>query len=152
MVKLLAVQEPPSSLPYITSYITDKQLPDTKGSIIYLLIRVISSINSINYNLGEEDTLGLQLKLSPILPSINSPHKIHTSLNFNRENNQELPAEAKDNKEDKGEVKELLLPKSCKAKIVFKGGSLPKSFSRVTRKTPKAASQLKPHRASRIKN
>ena len=73
---------------------------------------------------------------------------MYASLNFNREDDQELPAKAEDNEEDKGKVKELLLPRSCKAKVVFKGGSLLKSFSRVTRKILKVASQLKPHRAS----
>ena len=147
VVKLLAVQEPPSSPPHITSHITGKQLPDAEGSTAHLLIRVINSINSIDYNSGEEDVLGLQLELSPILPSIDSPYKMHASLNFNREDDQELPAKAKDNKEDEGEVKELLLPRSRKAKVVFKGGSLLKSSGRVTRKTLKAASQLKPYRA-----
>jgi hypothetical protein len=85
VVKPSAVQEPPSSPPYITSYITSKQLPNAEGSTIYLPIRVISSINSIDYNSGKEDALGLQLKLSPILPLINSLHKMHTSLNFNKE-------------------------------------------------------------------
>ena len=81
----MAVQEPPSSPPYITSHITGKQLSNAKGSTAHLPIRVISSINSMDYDSGEEDALGLQLELSPILPSIDSPHKMHVSLNFNRE-------------------------------------------------------------------
>jgi hypothetical protein len=87
VVKPLAVQEPPSSPPYITSYITSKRLPNTEGSTAYLPIRVINSINSIDYNLGEEDVLSLQLKLSPTLPLIDSLHKIHALLNFNKEDN-----------------------------------------------------------------
>ena len=152
VVKPSAVQEPPSSPPHITSHITGKQLPNAEGSTAYLPIRVISSINSIDYDLGEEDALGLQLKLSPLLPSIDSPHKMHASLNFNREDDQELPAEAEDDEEDKGEVEELPPIRSRKAKVVFEGGFLPRSSSRATRKTPKAASQLKPHRASQIGN
>ena len=140
VVKLSAVQEPLSSPPYITSHITGKQLSNAEGSTAHLLIRVISSINSIDYNSGEEDALGLQLKLSPLLPLIDSPHKIHTSLNFNREDDQELPTEAKDDEEDKGEVKELPLIKSCKVKVVFKGGFLLRSSNRATKKTLKAAS------------
>ena len=67
VVKLSTVQEPPSSPPYIASHITGKQLPNAKGSTAYLSIRVINSINSIDYNSDKEDTLSLQLKLSPIL-------------------------------------------------------------------------------------
>jgi len=152
VVKPSAVQEPPSSPPYITSYITSKQLPNAKGSTAHLPIRVISSINSIDYNSGEEDALSLQLELSPTLPLINSLHKMHASLNFNKEDNQELPTEAKDNKEDEGEVEELLSPRSRKAKVVFKGGSLLRSSGRATRKTLKAVSKLKPYRASQIGN
>ena len=140
VVKPSAVQEPPSSPPHITSHITGKQLPNAEGFTAHLPIRVISSINSMDYDLGEEDALSLQLKLSPLLPSIDSPHKMHASLDFNREDDQELPAEAEDDEEDKGEVEELPLIRSCKAKVVFKGGFLPRSSSRVTRKTPKAAS------------
>ena len=63
----------------------------------------------MDYDLSKEDALGLQLELSPLLPLINSPYKMHTSLDFNREDDQELPAEAEDDKEDKGEVEELLV-------------------------------------------
>jgi hypothetical protein len=85
VVKPSAVQEPPSSPPYITSYITGKQLPNAEGSTAHLPIRVISSINSIDYDLGKEDALSLQLELSPILPLINSLYKMHASLDFNKE-------------------------------------------------------------------
>jgi len=106
----------------------------------------------MDYNSGEEDALSLQLELSPILPLINSLHKMYTSLDFNKEDDQELPTKAEDNKEDEGEVEELLPPRSRKAKVVFEGGSLLRSSSRATRKTLKAVSKLKPHRASRIGN
>ena len=59
VVKPSAVQEPPSSPPHIVSHITGKQLPDAEGSTVYLPIRVISSINSIDYNSGKEDVLSL---------------------------------------------------------------------------------------------
>ena len=84
VVKPSAVQEPPSSPPHITSYITGKQLHNTafiaKGSTGHLPIRVISFINSVDYDSGKEDILGLQLKLRPILRSINSLYKIYASL------------------------------------------------------------------------
>ena len=73
---------------------------------------------------------------------------MYPSLNFNQEDDQELPTEAEDDEEDEGEVEELLLPRSRKAKVVFEGGSLLRSSSRATRKTLKAASKLKPYRAS----
>ena len=64
VVQPLADQIPPSSLPNITPYITTKQLPNTtlitKGSTVQLLIRVISS-NSMDYDLGKEDVLSMQL-------------------------------------------------------------------------------------------
>ena len=152
VVKLSAVQEPPSSPPHITSHITGKQLPNAEGSTAHLPIRVISSINSMDYDSGEEDALGLQFELSPILPSIDSLHKMHASLDSNREDDQELPAEAEDDEEDEGEVEELPPLRSRKAKVVFEGGFLLRSSGRATRKTLKAASQLKPHRASQIGN
>ena len=67
VVQPLADQTPSSSPPNITSYITTKQLPNTtliaKGSTTQLLIRVIGS-NSIYYDLGKEDALGIQLRSS----------------------------------------------------------------------------------------
>ena len=65
---------------------------------------------------------------------------MHASLDFNREDDQELLAKAKDNKKDKGEVKELPLIRSRKAKVVFKGGFLLRNSSRATRKILKVAS------------
>jgi len=85
VVKPSAVQEPPSSPPHITSHITSRQLPNAEGSTAHLPIRVISSINSMDYDSGKEDALGLQLELSPILPLINSLHKMYASLDFNQE-------------------------------------------------------------------
>jgi hypothetical protein len=63
VVKPLADQIPPSSPPNITSHITTKQLPNTapiaKGSTTQLPIRVISP-NSIDYDSGKEDALGIR--------------------------------------------------------------------------------------------
>jgi hypothetical protein len=80
VVQPLADQIPPSSPPNITSYITTKQLPNTapiaKGSTMQLPIRVTSS-NLMDYNLGKEEALSMQLQLSPELPL----------FNFNKEDN-----------------------------------------------------------------
>jgi hypothetical protein len=90
VVQPLADQIPPSSPPNITSYITTKQLPNTapiaEGSTIQLPIRVISS-NSIDYNSGKEDALGMQLRLSPELPLFNTLRNIYTLPGFNKEDN-----------------------------------------------------------------
>jgi hypothetical protein len=79
-----------SSPPNITSYITTKQLPKTapiaKGSTTQPPIRVISS-NSMDYDLGEEDALSMQLQLSPKLPSFNTLRNIRALPNFNKEDN-----------------------------------------------------------------
>ena len=80
----MVVQEPPSSPPYITSHITSRQLPNAEGFTAHLLIRFISSINSIDYDSGEEDALSLQLKLSPTLPLINSLHKMHVLISIRK--------------------------------------------------------------------
>jgi hypothetical protein len=90
VVQPLADQIPPSSPPNITSHITTKQLPNTapiaKGSTTQLPIRVTSS-NSIDYNLGKEDALGIQLQSSPKLPLFNTLRNIYTQPSFNKEDN-----------------------------------------------------------------
>ena len=71
MVEPLADQAPSSSPPNITSHITTKPIPNTtliaEGSTTQLPIRVTSS-NLMDYDSGEEDALGMQLRLSPELP------------------------------------------------------------------------------------
>ena len=80
VVQPLADQIPPSSPPNITSYITTKQLSNTapiaKGSTMQLPIRVTSS-NLMDYDLGKEEALSIQLQLSPKLPL----------FDFNKEDN-----------------------------------------------------------------
>ena len=143
VVQPLADQIPPSSPPNITPYITTKQLLNTtliaKGFTAQLLIRVTSS-NSMDYDSGEEDILSIQLQLSPKLPSFNTLRNIHVLLGFNKEDNQELPTKAKDNKEDKDKVKELPNLKGSRPKVVYRGGGLLRSSNRSTKKTLKAAS------------
>ena len=86
----MADQNPPSSPPNITPHITTKQLPNTtliaKGSTAQLLIRVISS-NSMDYDLGKENTLSIQLQLSPELPLFSTLRNIYVLLGFNKEGN-----------------------------------------------------------------
>jgi len=57
-----------------------------EGFTKYLLIRV-TSFNSMDYNLSEEDALGMQLQLSPILLNMHILPNIYTPLNFNKEDN-----------------------------------------------------------------
>ena len=73
-------------------------------------------------------------------------------LSFNKEGNQELPTKAEDNKENEDEVEELLNPKRSRPKVVYGGGSPLRSSGRLTKKTLKAVSQLKPYKASQIGN
>jgi hypothetical protein len=75
----------------------------------------------MDYDSGEEDTLGMQLRSSPKLPSFNTLRNIHTQPSFNKEDNQELPTEAEDDKEDKDKVEELPNPKRCRPKAVYGG-------------------------------
>src|SRR6266702_4205655 len=134
VIKPLAGQIPPSSPPNITSHITTEQLPNTaliaEGFIIQLPIRVISS-NSMDYDLGEEDALSIQLQSSPELPSFSTLRNIHVLLGFNKEGNQELPTKAEDNEENKDEVEELLNPKRSRPKVVYRGGGPLRSSGRL---------------------
>ena len=41
----------------------------------------------MDYNLGEEDALSMQLRLSPKLPSFNTLRNIYTLPNFDKEDN-----------------------------------------------------------------
>jgi len=96
----------------------------------------------MDYNSGKEDALSIQLQSSPKLPSFDTMRNIHTLLGFNKEDNQELPTEAKDDEEDKEEVEELSNPKRSRPKVVYRGGGPPRSSGRSIKKTLKAASQI----------
>ena len=90
VVQPLADQIPPSSPPNITSYITTKQPPNTapiaEGSTAQLPIRATSS-NSIDYDLGEEDALSIQLRSSPKLPLFNTLRNIYRLFSSNKKGN-----------------------------------------------------------------
>ena len=94
----------------------------------------------MDYDLGEEDVLSMQLQLSPELPSFDTLRNIYALPSFNKEDNQELPTEAKDDEEDEDEAEELPNPKRSRPKAVYGGGGLLRSSGRLTKKTPKAAS------------
>ena len=96
----------------------------------------------MDYDSGEEDALSMQLRLSPKLPSFDTLRNIHALPGFNKEDNQELPTEAEDDKEDEDEVEELPNPKRCRPKVVYGGGGPLRSSGRSTKKTLKAASQI----------
>jgi hypothetical protein len=96
----------------------------------------------MDYDSGEEDALGMQLRLSPELPSFNTLRNMHAPLGFNKEDNQELPTEVKDDEEDEDEVEELPNPKRSRPKVVYGGGGPPRSSGRLIKKTLKAASQI----------
>ena len=82
----------------------------------------------------------MQLQSSPKLPSFNTLRNIRTMLNFNKEDNQELPTKAKDDKEDKDKVEELPNLKGSRPKVVYRGGGLLRSSGRLIKKILKAAS------------
>ncbi len=96
----------------------------------------------MDYDLGEEDMLSIQLQLSPKLPLFDTLRNIYILLGFNKEDNQELPTKAEDDKEDEDEVEELLSLKRSRPKVVYWGGGLLRSSGRSTKKTLKAASQI----------
>ena len=143
VVEPLADQAPSSSPPNIISYITTEPIPNTalitEGSTTQLPIRVISS-NLMDYDLGKEDALGIQLQLSPKLSLFDTLRNIHALLNFDEEGDQGLPTKAEDDEEDKDEVEELPNPKRSRPKVVYGGGGPLRSSGRLIKKTLKAVS------------
>ena len=94
----------------------------------------------MDYDLGKEDALSIQLQSSPKLPLFNTLRNIYTQPSFNKEDNQELPTKAKDDKEDKDKVEKLPNLKRSRPKAVYRGGGPLRSSSRLTKKTLKAVS------------